>query len=197
MSSRVSTLATLLILIAVKAWGLPGPVLAGPGASPGSSYTFPEDDKPVVVMTSKGTMVPMDLSFTLYASGTAVIESSIREGSEEVVLTLEEREAILRDIVDGDLLNYDAAALLREQDRISGLHNVGDSPNSDLAAFVVSMRILQGDGRGGAMVERAATVRIYGPSRLAREFPSIRAYQALADLERIFGIQLSPTEIAK
>ncbi len=142
-------------------------------------------------------MVPMDLSLTLYASGTAVIENSIREGSEEVVLTLEEREAILRDIVDGDLLNYDAEALSREQDRISGLHNVGDSPNSDLAAFVVSMRILQDDGRGGSMVEKAATVRVYGASRLAKEFPSLRAYQALADLEKIFGNQLARTEIAK
>lgn len=197
MSRRGSTLATLVILIAVKAWGLPGPVLAGPGASPGSSYTFPEDDKPVVVMTSKGTMVPMDLSFTLYASGTAVIENSIREGSEEVVVTLEEREAILRDIVDGGLLNYDAAALRRQQDRISGLHNVGDSPNSDLAAFVVTMRLLQDDGRGAPMVERTATVQVYGASRLAREFPSIRAYQALADLEKMFRNQLSRTEIAK
>jgi hypothetical protein len=197
MSSRVSTLAILLTLFAVKTWSLPGPVLAGPGASPGSSYTFPEDDKPVFVMTSRGTMVPMDLSFTLYASGTAVIENSIRAGSEEVVLTLEEREAILRDIVDGDLLNYDAAAFSREQDRISGLHNVGDSPNSDLAAFVVTMRVLQDDGRGAPKVERAATVHIYGASRLAREFPSIRAYRALADLEKIFGNQLSRTEIAK
>lgn len=197
MSSRVSTLAILLILSAVKTWSLPGPMLADARSSPGSSYTFPEDDKPVLVMTSRGTMVPVDLSLTLYASGTAVIENSIREGSEEVVLTLEEREAILRDIVDGDLLNYDAEALSREQDRISGLHNVGDSPNSDLAAFVVSMRILQDDGRGGSMVEKAATVRVYGASRLAKEFPSIRAYQALADLEKIFGNQLARTEIAK
>mgnify|MGYP001349799976 CR=1 FL=1 len=187
----------LLILIAFETWGLPGSVLAGPTAAPGSSYAFPDDDKPVVVMTSKGTMVPMDLSFSLYASGTAVIENSIRDGSEEVVLTLEEREAVLRDIVDGGLLNYDSAALLREQDRVSGLHNVGDSPNSDLAAFVVSMRIVEDDGRGAPTKVRAATVRIYGASRLASEFPSIRAYQALADLEKIFRNQLSRTEIAK
>lgn len=197
MKNRGSTLAVLLIQITVNNLALPELVLASPAPSAHSFISFPDDDKPVFVMTSRGTMVPIDLSLTLYASGTAVIENSIRDGSEEVVLTLDEREAILRDIVDGDLLNYDAAALVREQDRISGLRNVGDSPNSDLAAFVVSMRVLQDGGRGTPLVEKAATVQIYGASRLAREFPFIRAYQALADLEKMFRNLLSRTEIAK
>lgn len=197
MSNRLSVLAVLSILIAVKTWGLPDLALAGPAASPGASFTFPDDGEPVVVMTSRGTMVPITLSATLYASGTAVIENSIRDGSEEILLTIEEREAILRDILDGDLLNYDAAALVREQDRISGLHNIGDSPNSDLAAFVLRIRILQDEGRGAEPAEKAATVQIYGASRLAREFPSIRPYQALARLEKTFQNLLSRAEIAR
>lgn len=152
-----------------------------------AEYAFPQDDEPVVTMTLRGTQIPTVTTLRMYASGTAVIESSMRLGSIESVVSNEDLEAVLFEIADGGLADYDARAVALEQRRLSGDRIVGNSPDTDLPGFLLDFRIERTRGYEEEPERISKSILIYGPDRLADRFPSIRAYRALARLEDLFS----------
>ncbi len=169
--------------------GLLALVASACAASPATQvaeYSFPQDDQPVVTMTVRGTQLPIVTTLRIFASGTAIFDSSMRSGSIELPLSSEDREAVLREIADGGLADYDAGAVALEQKRLSNSRIVGNSPDSDLPGFNLDFRIERTRGQGAEPESISKSILIYGPGRLAQRFPSIRAYQSLARLEDLF-----------
>lgn len=152
-----------------------------------AEYSFPQDDGPVVTMTVRGTQLPIVTTLRIFSSGTAIFDSSMRSGSIELLLSSEDRAAVLREIADGGLADYDARVVALEQKRLSNGRIVGNSPDTDLPGFSVDFRIERTRGQGTEPESISKSILIYGPGRLAQQFPSIRAYQSLARLEDLFG----------
>lgn len=159
--------------------------------------SFPPGREPVVVITSRGTQLPVSLSLTLYASGTAVIQSSLREKTQELVLTFEERKRILDDISSGGLAEYDEKALVAEQKRLRQRPLMGIGSDSEMPALSVEFRALKSRGPGLAPEEVSGAIVLTGAPALAAEFPSIREYRALADLEEFLADAVSRTDTAR
>ncbi|MDQ1348151.1 MAG: hypothetical protein QG573_1525 [Acidobacteriota bacterium] len=174
-------------LVAIAACGTAFVLVAAPRSAARSSFTFPDDGEVVLTLTSTGTQLPVTTSVGLYASGTAVIQSTFFPRAVEIFLSVEEREALLQEIADGGLAYYDAQVVAEEQKRLSGTRIVGNSADTDLAAFSVQLRVLKEAEVGTAPVLLSRTVVIYGAARLAERFPTIRAYRALARLEERFN----------
>ncbi len=158
------------------------PVLAPP---PIFMYSYPQDDRPAVVLTSLGTHPPYVVSLSLYASGRAVIGSSLAAQYHEVVLGEEDRDRVLRDIEEGGLALYDEKAVALEQERLAGGRVVGYPAEPNLPAFTVQLRVREDSGAGAEPRELSQTMTIFGPGALAERFPSIPAVKALADLEQL------------
>ena len=160
-------------------------------------FSFPPGREPVVVITSRSTQLPASLSLTLYASGTAVLQSSLREKTQELVLTFEERKRILDDISSGGLADYDEKALAAEQRRLSLGAQTGIGSDSEMPALSVEFRALRSRGPGLAPEKLSGAISLFGASGLAAKFPSIREYRALADLEEFLADAMSRTDTSR
>lgn len=155
-----------------------------PPPRPVFRYSFPQDHRPVLVLTAQGMQMPFVASLSLYASGTAVIESSLRTDYREVVLAEESRDRVLRDIDEGGLALYDEKAVAQEQKRLAQGQVVANSADSP-PAFTVQLRVLENSGTGTPPEELSRTMVVLGPDGLAQQFPSIPAFKAIADLEQL------------
>jgi hypothetical protein len=151
------------------------------------TYSFPEGDEPVLVLTSSSTQLPVSVSLKMYASGTATLVSSLRPQAVEMFFTVEEREEILLEIVNGGLLTYDEAVVALEQKRLAGGRIAGNSADTDLPRFTVQFVLLQEGEEDSEPRRISKTIHIFGPGRLADRFPTIRGYVALRTLDQLLS----------
>lgn len=159
--------------------------------------SFPPGREPVVVVTSRGTQLPVTTSLTVYASGTAVIESSLRRHSAELTLSAEEKKRILNDISGGGLAEYDEEALVAQQKRLGTGSLSGTGSDYEMPVLSVEFRVVKERGLGQAPEALSRTIVLLGATGLAATFPGIREYRALADLEEFLADVVSRTDSSR
>lgn len=184
---RIAALATEVRQRATRAEVPPQP----------GDFSFPPGREPVVVVTSRGTQLPVTTSLTVYSSGTAVIESSLGSHSAELTLSAEEKKRILNDISGGGLAEYDEKALVAQQKRLGTGPLTGTGADSELPVLSVEFRVVKERGTGQAPEALSRTIVLLGATGLAAKFPGIREYRALADLEEFLADVVSRTDSSR
>jgi hypothetical protein len=171
-------------------------VLSGAKPLERKQLSFAEDDsQPVLVIGDSGAMVMQAVFLNVYASGTAELEhwSGQRLLKREPLrpLSFDEIEALLSLIVDGRLEKYDEAQLRGDVFKIYGYED--PAPPRDSSYFSVKFIVEEtGDSQAQPAVITKQII-IQAPDVLARAFPSIPEYRALAALKSRF-FQLSHPE---
>lgn len=177
---RITTLASEVRQRAVRVEVPPAP----------GDLSFPAGERSVLALVSGGTGRSVRASLTLDAGGEAVLESSLPGAAGGLTLTFEERKRILSLITEGGLADYDEKAVVRERQRLSRQVLPGDSRASDMPVFSVELRVVKERGPGLEPEVLARTIVVSGPAVLAQQFPALREYRALADLEELlFDLQ--------
>lgn len=160
---------------------------ASPSAAlPGNAIELAaEENEPALVMRNLSGGVALVSQLQVYASGTAVLQTWLGErlvSEDSSVLPDGAIEGMLHAIAAGRLLDFDDAQVGEQVRRLSG------SPDpfapSDSSYFVVKMAVEE-TTEGGSAVTRRKEISIQAPETLARRFPAIREYQALAQLKEI------------
>jgi hypothetical protein len=162
-------------------------VVAAQSAPRGTRYEFDDPEgRPFLQMGYGGGSSPYLLSLQQYASGTAVLESSFNgtpTGQAEVVpFSYDELESILSTIVNADLQDYDVKVIERKYEELARLEPSARGASLDSPVFVVEFFLrdtsLAKDG------EESLHKRIIlgEPHNLAKRFPTVREFKALAQL---------------
>jgi len=155
-------------------------------SSPATTLSFVDDDRPALEFTLGDGPLPIARSLSVYASGTAELRISPPDEHFEVEFSHEELEAILREVREGMLLHYDDASLAAERQRLSNGRIVGTSADLDAPGITVRFRIVEESVNGRPIGTVDKTIQFKNAEYLARRFPTIREYRALAFLERVF-----------
>jgi hypothetical protein len=125
------------------------------------------------------------------------VASSVRNEARELALTVEERKRVLKDISDGGLIAYDSAVLEQAQRNLASQRDTRNVLNPDAPSFYLEFRVLRERGAGLAPELHSRQMALQGPSGVAAEFPSLREYRALADLEEFLADAVSRTDLSR
>lgn len=176
---RITTLANEVRGRAVRVEVPPAP----------GDLSFPAGEGTVLTLISRGSGESVRVSLALEATGEAVLESTLPGAAGSLTLTFEERNRILNLISEGGLADSVEKEVLLEQKRTSRQALPGGT-SSDLPVFSVELRVVKERGPGLAPELLARTIVVSGPALMAQEFPTLRQYRALADLEELlFDLQ--------
>lgn len=140
---------------------------------------------PAFVLTDRSGGVAIATELELYASGTAVLKTWMGERLVEEESSLVEYDVLaelLSAVAAGRLLEFDETRIGEQLRALSG--SADPMAPSDSSVLIVKLKIEETSDNGLREV-REKEIVIQAPETLARRFPSIREYQALARLKAV------------